>query len=128
MGGLEESFDTVILEGNPFICLDNLRGKFDSPKIESCLTEDIYRARIPNSRAIAIDPRKTNVFLTSNKAELTPDFANRTSTIRLRKQPIGYKFRSYPEGDLLAHVRACQTEFLAAVYAIVRSGTRPECG
>jgi hypothetical protein len=45
VGGLEEDFDTRIVEGRSFVCLDNLRGRFDSPKLESFLTEDCYSAR-----------------------------------------------------------------------------------
>jgi hypothetical protein len=57
--------------------------------------------------------------ITSNKAEVTPDLANRSSCVRILKQPRGYQFPKYPEGDLLDHVKAKQSLYLGAVFAIV---------
>lgn len=45
VGSLEESFDRALTAGKTFIALDNVRGKVDSQKIESFLTEDTYYAR-----------------------------------------------------------------------------------
>jgi len=120
VGGLEEDFDSRILEGRSFINFDNMRGRFDSPKLESFLTEDTYSARVPYAGSIQIDPRRTIVLLTSNRAELTPDLANRANTVRLLKQPIGYAFASYAEGGLPQHVHAHQPQFLGAVFATIR--------
>jgi hypothetical protein len=120
VGSLEESFNRRLMQGANFVALDNIRGAIDSPAIESFLTEDTYHARVPYADAV-IDPRRTIVQLTSNRADITKDLANRSSCVRIQKQPLGYKFRSYPEGDLLAHVRANQPLYLGAVFAIVRA-------
>ena len=120
VGSLEENFDTMAAKGRSFICLDNLRNSFDSQKLESFCTEDQYLARVPFKPSVEIDPRKIVLSVTSNSAEFTPDFAKRTSTIRLLNQGPSYRFTSYQEGDLIAHVRANQPFYLGEVHAVVR--------
>jgi len=104
VGSLEESFDQAVIAGRAFLCLDNLRGNLNSPKLESFLTEDEYLARVPYSSPVQVDPRKTVLAVTSNRAELTRDFVNRTSLVRLEKQSADYSFKKYSEGDLGALV------------------------
>ena len=121
VGSLEETFNAALISGAPFVALDNIRGKIDSPAIESFLTEDRYLARIPYAPSVEIDPRRTIVMVTSNKAELTPDLANRSSCIRLLKQPRDYQFQEFPEGDVLDHVKANQPLHLGAVFSIIKA-------
>ena len=59
--------------------------------------------------------------LTSNKADITTDLANRCACVRILKQPEGHAFAHYPEGDILEHVRKEQPRFLGAVFAIVKA-------
>ncbi len=121
VGSLEESFNMALIHGANFVALDNVRGKIDSPAIESFLTEDNYTARAPYREPVEIDPRRVVVMFTSNKADVTTDLANRSSCVRILKQPEGYIFKSYPEGDILDHVRARQPRYLGAIFAIVRA-------
>jgi len=120
VGSLEEGFDRALIAGKTFISLDNVRGRVDSPKVESFLTEDTYYARCAYMPNTAIDPTRVYIMFTSNKAEMTTDLANRSSCVRILKQPDGYQFPSYPEGSILDHVRTNQSRFLGAVFAIVR--------
>jgi hypothetical protein len=121
VGSMEEAFDTALLRGANFLALDNIRGRIDSPKIESFLTEDVYHARGPYREGAEIDPRRVCIMLTSNKADVTPDLANRCACVRLLKQPDGHIFATYAEGDILNRVRARQPLYLGAVFAIVRA-------
>ena len=121
IGSIEEAFDKALIEGKTFIALDNIRGKIDSPKIESFLTEDSYNARCAYERNTRIDPRRVIVMCTCNRAELTVDLANRSNIVRILKQPAGYTYRRHPEGDLLGHVRANQPLYLGAIFAIIRA-------
>ncbi len=120
VGGIEESFSGALVSGAAFICLDNLRDKVDLPSLESFLTEDTFQARVPYSGDVEIDARRVVVMLTSNKAEITPDLANRSCITRILKQPDGYHFRQYAEGDILDHVRANQPQYLGALFAIFK--------
>jgi len=121
VGGLEESFDTALIRGHSIILVDNIRGKLDSPRLESFATEANYMARQPYSGDVAIDPSRTMVVFTSNRAEMTIDFANRSCRIGIIKQVPGYAFQRYPEGDVLDHVRARQSEYLGALHSLVRA-------
>ncbi len=121
VGSMEESFNMALIRGANFIALDNVRGKIDSPSFESFLTEDTYHARAPYREPVEIDPRRVVIMLTSNKADVTPDLANRCACVRLLKQPEGHAFAHYPEGDILEHVRANQPRYLGAIFAIVRA-------
>ena len=121
VGSLEETFNTVLIRGHSFVALDNIRGTINSPAVESFLTEDSYLARVPHQAAVEIDPRRMVVQLTSNKADITVDLANRSSCVRILKQPQGYQYRQYPEGDVLDHVRANQALYLGAVFTVVRA-------
>ena len=121
IGSLEEAFDKALISGASFIAIDNVRGKVDSPAIESFLTETSYSARTPYSPVVLIDPRRVVVMFTSNKADITRDLANRCSCVRILKQEAGYQYASYPEGDILAHVQDNQPRYLGAVFAIVKA-------
>lgn len=121
VGSVEESFDSLLVQGASFVSIDNIRGRLDSQKIESFMTEDVYQARVPYRAPMRIDPRRMVVMLTSNKADLTSDMANRLSIVRLVKHPDGHVYRPYPEGDILAHVQANQGRYLGAVFAVVRA-------
>lgn len=121
VGSLEETFNSALIRGKNFIALDNIRGKLDSPAIESFMTEDSYQARAPYGRSVEVDPRRVVVMMTSNKAELTTDMANRAACVRIRKRPDDYAYRSYNDGDILDHVRANRAKYLGAVFAVVRA-------
>ncbi|MEI6970361.1 MAG: hypothetical protein WCL44_02490 [bacterium] len=121
VGSLEESFNAALIRGANFIALDNIRGRIDSPAFESFLTEDTYSARMPYREPIELDPRRVVIMLTSNKADVTVDLANRSSCVRILKQPEGHTRKTYPEGDILEHVRTAQPRYLGAVFSIVRA-------
>lgn len=120
VGGVEESIGRHLISGSPFIVLDNLRGQIDLPWLELALTEPQVDCRIPYRGGTSIDPSRTAWAMTSNKAELTPDLANRSLLIRIEKQSEGYEFTSYPEGDLIDHVVAHQSRYLGAVFAVIK--------
>ncbi len=121
VGSMEESFNAALIRGSNFICLDNVRGKIDSPAFESFMTENVYSARVPYRENIEINPKRVIVMMTSNKAEMTVDLANRCSTVRILKQPKGFEFKSYDEGDLIEHVKANRNIYLGSVFAVVNS-------
>jgi hypothetical protein len=121
VGSLDEAFSSALLKGNSLVSLDNVRGRIDSPTIESALTEDVVTLRVPFGSNCEVDPRRVVLMLTSNKAELTADLANRCSFVRIRKRSMAYAYRAYPEGDILDHIRANQPLFLGAVFAVVRA-------
>ena len=127
VGSTEETFDTHLISGRPFISFDNIRGVLDSQKLESFCTEDAYAARIPHCAAITIDPRRYVLMITANKAEFPPDLVNRSSIVRIKKRLATYRYKTYPEGDILAHVLANQPRYLGAVHAVLMEWYMHDC-
>ena len=119
VGSLDESFSSALLDGRPFIQIDNVRGGFDSVFLESFLTADTAPARVPYHGEVRVEARRYYVMMSSNGVETTRDLANRSSIIRIRKRPDTYCFREFPEGDLLAHVRARQSYYLGCVFSVL---------
>lgn len=127
VGSVDESFNSQLAAGRPFLQLDNFRGKYDSPHIEAFLTaEKTFPVRLPHCREITIDPSLFFVLMTSNGVETTRDFANRSSFVRIKKR-VGYSFRSFDQGDLLQHVRAQQPYYLGCVFSVVRRWIKEGC-
>ena len=124
VGSFDESIATALIEGRPFIQCDNVRGKINSQVLESILTSsDLpggrFPCRTPGRPEINVDVRPFNFMLTSNGMESTKDLANRSCISRILKRPEGYEFRTYPEGNILRHIKENQTYYLGCVFAIV---------
>jgi hypothetical protein len=121
VGGLDESISQRLVDGRPFVMLDNLRGKLDSQYLEALLTAPgPVGARVPHRGEVSVDPRNFVFQITSNGLDTTPDLSNRASIIRIRKQPPGYPFKVFPEGDLYAHIQAKQPYYLGCVFAVIK--------
>jgi hypothetical protein len=121
VGSIDESLNQALVAGRPFIQFDNFRGRFDSTHLEAFLTaEKAFSCRVRYRGEITVPPKHYLIFLTSNGVDTTRDFANRSNIIRIRKQPPGFVFTKFPEGDLLAHVRRRQAYYLGCVVAVIR--------
>ena len=121
VGSFDESLGQALIDGRPFIQLDNIRGRIGSPYFEALLTCPLGRtvpARVPYKGEVQVRPDRFVFQLTSNGFESTRDLANRSCIIRIRKRR-GFRFRRYPEGGLLSHIAANQPRYLGAVYCIV---------
>lgn len=114
VGSIDESFSQRLVNGRPFIQFDNFRGAFDSPALESFMTaENSYYCRVPHFGDIRVDPSRFFVQLSSNGVEITRDFANRSSIVRIVKRE-GFSFP-----DTLQIIRAKQSYYLGCVFAVV---------
>ena len=126
VGSMEESLNQALIEGRIFINLDNLKpvksGVFDSEKLCSLMTEDVYYARMLR-KGMFIDPRLHIIQVTTNGCTLSKDLMNRTSPIAIRKR-IGHSYKKYTEGSILDHIRHNQPKFLGAVFSIIKVWVR----
>jgi hypothetical protein len=128
VGGLDENLSQKLIDGRPFILLDNLRGPLDSPYLEAILTAPgSIPARVPHRGEIQVDPRRFIFQMTSNGVETTRDLANRASIVRIRKRPSEFLFRAYPEGDLWDHVMANQPYYLGCVFSVITEWVNAGC-
>lgn len=122
VGSLDEDIGTALLDGCLFVTIDNVRGCLNSSFLESALTNPgKHNVRVPHRPAADVDPKPVSFQISSNGLEATPDLANRVSVIRIIKQPPGYKFKTWPEGSLIQHVRANRLYYLGCVYSIIRA-------
>ena len=121
VGGFDESLSQAMINARPFVQFDNIRGRIDSTFLEAVMTcplDGTVAARVPHKGEIQVSPDRFTFQLTSNGLVTTPDFANRSCFVRIRKRP-GYVFRRYPEGNILDHVIANQPRALSAVYSVI---------
>jgi hypothetical protein len=124
VGSMDEAVAAALIRGRPFIVIDNVRGRVDSELLESALRgHGAVTCRTLRQR-LTVNCRPFLWYLSTNGAQLTRDLANRSIVTRIRKRPDDHTFRSFPEGDLLAHVQANQPFFQGAVFAIVREWVR----
>jgi hypothetical protein len=82
-------------------------------------TPESVPVRLPHAAEQIIDASTVTIQLSSNGVDTTADMANRSCIIRIRKQ-TGKQWTPWPEGDLLAHVRANQHYYLGCVFSIIK--------
>jgi hypothetical protein len=121
VGTLDEKVSDALLSGRPFLMLENVRGVLKSQLLESAIRGvGIVQARRAYSRSVQVQTDQLCWFLSSNRVTSTPDLANRSIITRMRKQPTGFLFKGYPEGNLIGHVSAKADYYLSCVFAVVR--------
>jgi hypothetical protein len=121
VGSLDERISEGLIAGYPFLMLENVRGSVKSQLLESAIRgEGSVACRRAYSRTVRVETDLVCWMLSSNKAESTMDLANRSIIVRIRKQSKEFRFKKYPEGDLLAHVEALCDYYLSCVLAVLR--------
>jgi hypothetical protein len=122
VGSLDEHVSEGLISGRPFLMFENIRGHIASQLLESAIRgEGSVNARRAYSRGIQIETDRVYWMMSSNKAETTSDLANRSIITRIRKQPPNFVFKSYPEGDLLDHVRKNCDHYFSCVLSIIKA-------
>ena len=125
VGSLDESLSEALLSGRPFIVLENVRGEIASQLLESAIRgEGKVAVRRAYSRTTQIDTDHVCWLATSNRAQTTPDLANRSIITRLRKRPFDFQFKNYEGADLLTHIKKQNDYYLSCIYAVVREWHR----
>jgi hypothetical protein len=125
VGSFDESLSEALLSGAPFIALDNLRGEVSNQLLESALRgEGKVAVRRSYSRTTQIETDHVYWMATSNKAQTTPDLANRSIITRLRKRPWNFQFRQYEGADLLTHIEKDSDHYISCVFAVIREWHR----
>lgn len=116
-----EDISRLLLQGVSHFYLDNIRGKLLTQlgPLESLLTEPRFICRAPYLHG-EVNVEKCVIACTSNGAVLSPDLADRTVKIALRKRPDGYAFHAWPEGGLIDHARAQSLRYLGCIYSLIK--------
>jgi hypothetical protein len=112
----------IVTTDEECIMMENIRGNVDCPLLESALRgEETVTCRIAYSRGVQVSTDNVCWMLSSNRAEATPDLANRSIITQIRKRPEGYAYKIYDDGlDLLGHVKANSCFYLSCIYAVVK--------
>ncbi len=121
VGGLDESLDMAMVSGSPFIRLDNVRGRVQSQRLESLLTESgTIQARIPHVGYVEVRPSAHIWQFTANGAEATQDLMNRSSIVTIRKRPDDYQFKSWDGLGIMGWTEKHQAKILGAIFRIIQ--------
>lgn len=125
VGSIDESISSALIAAKQFVMIDDFQGCMRSELLNTCLRGvGFVGARIPHRGERQVPTSHVNWQLSSNGMESRPDFANRTIVSRICKHPADYKFHSYPEGNILAHIKANQPNLLGAIFAIIKEWDR----
>jgi hypothetical protein len=90
VGSTDERIAAVLLEGSPFVILDNFRGSLDSQLLETYMTNrGRLGVRVPYAGLKYVDGSNLSISISSNGMTMTEDLANRSSFIRLNKDAGG---------------------------------------
>jgi hypothetical protein len=121
-GPFDEKLGHAIFQASPFVCADNLRGKFASEFFEYIITSPTQEVavRLPYKAAVKVDVSRMTFQVTSNGYETTVDMGNRSLITRLLKRPEDYQYRKYSEGSIREHIEARQSYYLGCVFSVVR--------
>jgi hypothetical protein len=120
VGSLDESISSALIAGIPFILFENFRGPMRSQLVETCLRgTGTAPARVPHKGEVQVPTGYINWQLSSNGLDATRDFANRSIITRISKRAPGHPFAEYGEGNILAHIKANQPAYQAAVFRII---------
>jgi hypothetical protein len=127
VGSLDERVSRALITGRPFISFDNFRGRMDSQIMETAI-RGLGKVAARALRAEAdIDVTPFLWQLSTNGAELTRDLANRAVITRIRKRADTHQFQTYPEGNIVSHIKAHQPRYLGAVHAVIREWASQGC-
>jgi VirE N-terminal domain len=121
VGSLDERIGGALIAGRPIVTLENIRGRIDSQILESAIRGQSRVTARTFRACVEVETAPFLWQLSTNGTELTKDLANRAVITRIRKQAPGYIYHSYPEGEILHHIRAHQPRYLAAIHAILRA-------
>jgi hypothetical protein len=125
---MDESIQSMIFAGKPFIAIDNLKGKLDSGCLEQTITNTTgkYQLRLPHRAEVEV-AAKFIMMISSNKAEFSSDMANRSSMVRINKR-VGYTYKLDPLGLVNANPGLYLGCVVAVVKAWATSGCQRSCG
>lgn len=118
---LEKRITTALLEGRPFVFLDNVTS-LKSPHLAAALTAEIWQGRILGKSELVSVPNRAVWLATGNNVEISDEFARRIIPIRLDagverpEDRRGFRHKNLPE-----YVRAHRSELVSACLSLVQA-------
>ena len=119
---IRKRITAACLEGDSIVLLDNIKGRMDSPALETALTATVWTdRRLGVSESISL-PCRISWFATVNRASISEDLIRRCCRIQLDSTEESPHLRTgfrYP--DLESHVLENRDSLLAALLTVVRA-------
>lgn len=118
---LEKRITTVLLEGRPFVFLDNVT-QLKSPHLAAALTAEIWQGRVLGKSELVSVPNRAVWLATGNNIDISDEFARRIIPIRLDagverpEDRRGFRHKNLPE-----YVRAHRSELVSACLSLVQA-------
>jgi hypothetical protein len=119
-GEMRKLIGAAALSGSPVFFLDNVKGNLDSASLEALTTAPVTQFRFLGQNKLIEAEHGLTVFVTSNRATLSPDLRRRTLTVELFLSEVQPESRAiqYPLDD--ARLILLRPEILGALWVLVQ--------
>ncbi len=117
---LEKRITTVLLEGRPFVLLDNVT-ELKSAHLAAALTAEIWQGRVLGKSELVSVPNRALWLATGNNVDISDEFARRIIPIRLDagvERPEDR--RGFRHKNLSEYVRTHRSELVSACLSLVQ--------
>jgi hypothetical protein len=130
---MRKRITSIVLEGDPAVCIDNIRRTVNMPSLEAVLTSMSWKDRMLGANRQVTSPHRTTWWLTANNVMLAGDLGRRCLHVRL--ESTLEKPEERPESDfrhpqLLRWIDADRRRLVACALTLLRafaiSGARPD--
>lgn len=128
----QKALISMLQAGRPIILIDNISRRVDSDSLAAALTSEDVEGRILGASRMASFPVRCTWIGTSNNAQLSPDIARRTVSIRLDagvEKP--WQRERFKRPNILEWMKSNRIEIVANILAMIeewRKAGRPEWG
>lgn len=125
VGSQDESISTTLSRGHAVVLFDNLRDSMNSQSLEALITcNGLFPVRVPGKAEMLIDPRRVIFQMTGNGFSMTPDLANRSSIVKIRKRH-GHLYKNYGDSKGIEdYVRDNHAFYLGCIFSVLQEWYR----
>jgi hypothetical protein len=121
---MRKRITAIVLEGDPAVCVDNIRHVVNLPSLEAVLTSVTWKDRMLGANRLVSAPHRTCWWLTANNVAFTGDLGRRTLHVRLESKLE--KPEERPESDfrhrgLLRWLDGERRRMVAAALTLLRA-------
>jgi hypothetical protein len=119
---MRKRITAVALDGDPAVCIDNVRRPVNVPSLESLLTTQVWKDRVLGlSKNVTVAVRSV-WWLTANNVELTGDLPRRTLHIRLESRLENPEERTgFAHPNLLAWIDTHRRRLVGSALTLLRA-------
>lgn len=119
---LRKILDAAVLQGSPYLFMDNLKGHFENALIEGWMTSPVWRARVMGTQRFMRGKVCSILIITGNNLTVSPDMQRRLlqCDIFVEEFDILEKRHAVDLNPVVLNRREVRGEFLSAMWAMIR--------